>query len=289
MKYSEKLLCSTGTMVGRVNGYDYIRALNAIHDFRADGICDGGELMMLKFYYDKLEILTSAAKEREIPFPVIHFDKEIGSLLSEAGRLDAEGKGDEADKALGETLKLFSANCRFGESVKAEKAVLHLWGGYDSDNHIKYNSARLPWLIKEAEAHGLELLIENVPSSLADPLTNWRRIVNADKRVSLIYDTRFAALHRQSEEILTDADTTRRIRHVHISDFIGEERDFSALRPIYHPTEGIVNFEKTAELLGKFGYDGTFTLESPVMNEDESIDVEKLKRSLTYVRRVFGC
>lgn len=282
------LLCSTGTMVGRSNGYNYVRAMDVLHDLCGRGVIDGGELMMLKFYYDRADGVADAARERGIPFPVFHCDKELGSMLSYAGRLKNSGRKAEADEVLGEVLRLFALNCNFCERIGCGKMVLHLWGGADSDSHIKYNISHLSWFIKEAEAHGVRLMIENVPCTTHDPLSNWRRAVTADSRISLIYDTRFAAFHRQSEEILTDRAIGGRISHVHVSDLIGEARDFSSLRPILHPTEGIVDLPAEAARLSELGYEGAVTLESPVMEDDGGLDVEKLERSLIYVRNVFG-
>ena len=47
---SNQILCSTGTMVGRANGYDY-RVIIENKDLPG---ADGFELMMLKAWYDKL-------------------------------------------------------------------------------------------------------------------------------------------------------------------------------------------------------------------------------------------
>ncbi len=43
-------LVSTGTMVGRSNGFNYKRALYEIKKLQDKGFCVGCELMMLTFY-----------------------------------------------------------------------------------------------------------------------------------------------------------------------------------------------------------------------------------------------
>ena len=45
----KRLYVSTGTMVARDNGYDYMRALGEIKRLEQQGLCDGLELMMLMF------------------------------------------------------------------------------------------------------------------------------------------------------------------------------------------------------------------------------------------------
>ena len=68
--HNRALFPSTGAMVGYRNGYDYRRALREFVRFRNTGLCDGVELMMLQFYYDKLETVafpllpSSTAKRR---------------------------------------------------------------------------------------------------------------------------------------------------------------------------------------------------------------------------------
>ena len=75
---------------------------------------------------------------------------------------------------------------------------------------------------------------------------------------------------------------TPHIEHVHVSDFGGGYRDFSALRPILHPGEGTVDFPLFASLLDAMDYRGGVTLESPVMGEG-GWDTDKLCATLRYL------
>ena len=61
---AKKILCSTGTIVGRANGFDY----TLISRYGSEICADGLELMMLKAYYENL---TSSQG-----FP--HFEKRFG-------------------------------------------------------------------------------------------------------------------------------------------------------------------------------------------------------------------
>lgn len=281
-----KLLVSTGTMVGRINGFDYRTALDELSRLYSDGLCDGLELMMLNFYYDKKDAVISAVKESEVPPLVIHCEKDVGMFLSDAGMFLADGKTDDALEARKKAFVFFEKNCEFAEELGVRRMVLHLWGGLNSDRHIEYNISALEELSDIAHGHGVRLLIENIPSQQYDPRTNWHSLLPHLGDNGLIFDTRFGCLHAQSKEILTDKALTDRIEHIHISDFGGRYREFSALRPILHPGEGHVDFDEIASLLDSFGYDCTVTLESPVILEN-GIDHEKQRRTLEYLHELF--
>ena len=238
--------------------------------------------MMLPAYYGRGDGVISLVRDCGVPAPVIHCDKDVGTLLSDAGTLYAAGKSEDADGKRDEGLRLFRLNCAFGESLSIPRMVLHLWGGYASDHHVEYNVSMLPELSRIASEHGIRLLIENVPSSRYDPLSNWRRLLPSLGDGGLIFDTRFGQLHDQIREILTDPEIAPRIEHVHVSDFGGGYRDFAALRPILHPGEGTVDFPLAASLLDAMDYRGAVTLESPVMGE-EGWNTDKLAGTLRYL------
>ena len=283
------LFPSTGAMVGHRNGFDYRRALREYVRLREAGLCDGVELMMLQFYYDKLETVADAVNASGLvsPSSVIHCEKEVGTMISDAGVLAADGKTGEAEALWEQAYALYRENCRMAEMTGLHRMVLHLWGGRSSDSHVDYNASKLALLSETAAASGIRLLIENIPSSTGDPLSNWRSLFPLPENTALIFDTRFGKLHEQIPETLTDPMVTPCIEHVHISDFGGTYRDFSALRPILHPGEGTIDFEGIAEFLNGRGYAGTVTLESPVMLDGGEYDIAKLERTLTYLNQIF--
>ena len=106
-------------------------------------------------------------------------------------------------------------------------------------------------------------------------------------KCGLIFDTRFGFFHRQIENIWQAEDIYPCIEHIHIGDIRGAEKDFSTLRPIYHPGEGMVDFQSVVRRLNEVGYSGTVTLESPVAT-DGGADGDKLKTSLLYTRNLFA-
>ncbi len=278
-----KLFTSTGTMVARLNNYDYPRALREISSLYDDGLCDGLELMMLVHYYDKVDAVIGEVRASGVPAEVIHCEKEIGTMLSDAGKLQADGDRDGAERLSSNALELFRRNCTFAERLMIPRMVLHLWGGLASDTHIDYNISKLSELEAIAKRHGTRLLIENIPSQKSDPRANWHALLPQLGESGFIFDTRFGCLHAQSADILTDGTLTPHIEHVHISDFGGGYREFKALRPILHPGEGNVDFDEIARLLDSFGYSGTITLESPVCVGEE-LDIQKLRCTLAYLR-----
>jgi len=283
---NRKLYISTGTMVGRKNGYNYTRALSEIGKFMDKGLCCGLELMMLEHYYDKADDVVDAVMMSGVPAPIIHCEKEIGTMLSDAAGCVAEGDSGTAEMLYFKVKELFRMNCSIGEKIGAERMVLHLWGGRKSDSHVEYNIENLPELISIAEGYGIRMLIENIPSNTWDPRSNWHKLLSRLGNGGLIFDTRFGKLHEQIFEILSDRELTDKIEHIHISDFAGTYRDFAGLRPILHPGEGSVNFDEVSALLDGFGYSGTITLESPVM-EDESLNINKLENTLKFLNEKF--
>ncbi len=282
-----RLLVSTGTMVGRSNGYNYKRALNVISELYNDGFCSGLELMMLPFYYDKIDDVVSSVAESGVEAATIHCEKEIGTMLSDAAVLLHDGKESEAEEKRREALRLFEINLETAQRLKIRRMVLHLWGGIASDGYVEYNIAALPEMSRMAEGHNVRLLVENVPSNHADPKSNWKKVLPYLGDGGLIFDTRFGKLHEQTAEILTDPELISKIEHIHVSDFTGGYRNFKALRPILHPREGVIDFGEVAALLDKINYSGTVTLESPIMVGEE-LDISKIKSTLAYLKELFG-
>lgn len=284
---SVNILVSTGTMVGKSNGYDYERALCEIKKLEDKGLCFGCELMMLTYYYDKLDILIESVKRWKVTPAVIHCEKEIGSIISDAGILFSRGIKDEANELYAKALSLFKMNCYTANKLDIQRMVLHLWGGISSDKNIEYNVSKLTELEEVAAEYDVRLLIENIPSNTNDPLSNWHRVLPVLKNGGLVFDSRFGKLHEQIAETLTDSEIIPHIEHIHISDYTGGYRNFKALRPILHPRDGVIDFVEVAEYIKRINYSGTLTLESPIMN-DEALDILKLEDTLRYLDGLFN-
>lgn len=280
------ILASTGTLVSRLNGYDITLVSRLFPPLIRDGLIEGGELMMLNSYYDRMEAVCAEWKAEGISFPVIHCEKDVGTFFSDAGAMLSAGETAEAEKTAEHALSLFLQNCEMGAMANASRMVLHLWGGRNSDYYLSYNREMLSRCREIIRPYGIRLLIENIPSAYRDPLSNWRDLLPLADDVGLIFDTRFGNLHRQIEEIWADPAIVPHIEHIHISDHNGAERDFSSLRPILHPGEGMIDFDRFAEILSENSYGGTITLESPVSREGGA-DGDKLRRTLVYLNERF--
>lgn len=263
------VLCSTGAYIGRANGFDH----RLIPVYVSELNCDGLELMMLRAWYDDIEGRAKFLAKSGTRFTVIHSDKEIGVLLS---------RNEEGDTV--EALRLFEISCRTGQTVGAQKLVLHLWGGWGTDAHIGYNIGILDRLLSLSQRYGLCLLIENIPCGVCDPLTHWAAIKSEYPEVRFVFDTRFGAFHRQLDEIFDRPwFEDGSIAHMHISDFIGPPGDFTKLRPILFPNEGIAGFDILLPRI-KSTYDNSITLESPAIHDDGSVDIGKINRALELIK-----
>ena len=263
-----KLYCSTGTMVGRANGWNHRLFIENGKYIEADGF----ELMMVKAYYEKLDTVLRDAVNSGLCFGVIHAEKDIGYYLG----------GDETDRA--EAIRLFRINCEAGKAVGAEKLVLHLWSGPRSDNDLSKNLLMLDSLYAIADEYGIRLLIENVPCALHDPLTNLKSVLEQKPKAQFVYDIRFGAFHEQNDKILSSgALSDGRIDHIHISDYVGPPHDFASLRPILHLGKGIIGTDTLLPKIVK-EYHGTLTLESPEILES-GCAVDAINQDLVYIKK----
>ena len=264
---NNKIFCSTGTIIGRENNYDYNFILQNAHKIESDGF----ELMMLKAYYTNFNIMSKLFAQNNLYFPVLHTDKDIGTLISTNGTGDVD-----------EAIRLYEANCVFAADIGAEKIVLHLWGGPDSDKNPDNNIIVCERLIEISIKHNLKLMIENIPCAIGNPLNHWDKLLKYEE-VYFILDTRFLAFHEQTKSIFeTNWFKNENLIHMHVSDLAGQPHDFSSLRPILHPNEGVIDFKIFFNKLKPI-YNGTVTLESPVLSKN-GLDIEKLNKSLKYIK-----
>lgn len=265
-----KIYCSTGVMVGRINNNDYTQITKYFPSLIEKGLICGAEFMFANSFYDKLDDIYNEISKYSISFDVMHFDKEIGIMLSECD-----------DNISEEAMKLLEINCDFAKRIGAKQGVFHLWGGIKSDSHIEYNISYLPKIIDIFNRYDIELLIENIPCTKNSGLENWRKLYGYFPNVGFVFDTRFGAFHGEMAEIFNEP-IWEHIKHIHISDYSSYPRNFSKIRPILHPLEGVINFDFVFKRLKEIGYNGSFTLESPVFSENQP-DITKLEKTLRYL------
>ena len=266
-----KIYCSSGVMVGRINNNNYKLITRYFPSLIDAGYINGVEFMFSNSFYDKLDDIYNEISYYGILFEVMHFDKEIGIMLSESS-------ADIANKA----MELLEINCKFAKRIGAKKGVFHLWGGIKSDSNIEFNISYIPKIICMFNKYDIELLIENIPCTNSSGLNIWKRLYSFLPQIGFIFDTRFGAFHDEINEIF-DEPIWNHIKHIHISDYSSYPRNFSKIRPILHPSEGVIDFDELFKKLKKVNYTNSITLESPVFGEIEP-DIEKLKNSLNYIK-----
>lgn len=256
-------------MVGRANGYDYHVIIE-----NGSAVCaDGFELMMLKAWYDKLREVADALEKAGIYTPTLHFEKDVGALLS---------LGTSEDRQEG--LRLFKLNADMAKAVGAEKAVFHLWDGRFSAGQIGNAISLLDSLYEICDKRGVRLAVENVPCRQPTPIEGILAIAGAFPEAGFTFDTRHASYMNQCGAFFESGIWESRICHLHVSDYSGGTVPgmWGVTRPILHPGEGIIDFEAVFSAMPAY-HGGTVTLESPVLAEDGSLDLAKLNRSLAYL------
>ena len=264
----KKILCSTGTIVGRANGFDH----SLISRYGKELAADGFELMMLKAYYDCPSDLRRSVERSALPVYTIHFEKDITFLL---------GLGDAQDRKEG--LRLFTANADMAQSLGVRTAVFHLWDGRFDRQHLQSSIDFLETLFEICDQRSVTLLVENVPCRISP----YESVLNIAERYPLAgftFDTRHADFIGESDRFFTSELWKTKIRHIHVSDHCGLTVPgmWGVTRPILHPGEGNVDFDRLFEAMPL--YDGeTVALESPVMLPDGTHDLEKLNRTLSYL------
>ncbi len=269
----KKVLCSTGAIVSRKNGRDY----RLIQKYAPLLHCDGFEFMMYDSWYDDYRRIARELSEASVNFSAFHVEKRVGELIS----INESGSIKRAEE-------LFAVNCEAACIIGAEKLVLHLWDGLPSDKNISVNINEYEVLKNIAEKFGLLLTVENVPCNNRDPLTHFSVLREKYPDIAFTLDVRHAQFHGQLESICAgkyDPLLKDSIRHIHISDYSGGYMEWEKLNGL--PVgEGHIDFVEFFIYMGKNGYAGDITLESPAVNPDGSVDTEKANKGIGYIREL---
>lgn len=267
-----KILCSTGTMIGRPNGRDY----RLLERYSKELHCDGFEFMMYSTWYDDIEEMTDFIKGLGLYIPVVHVQKGIGEKISIGGLENFE-----------EAYRLFELNCQMAKELGAGKLVMHLWDGIPSDQQFENNLQAYPVLKKLAANNGLDLLIENVVCNQQDPLTRMCQLVEKYPDIHFIFDTKMAAFHSQLEKLYTTEYEwlwkKGHIKHFHVNDYAGGHMDWANLRTL-PMGKGKIDFGRFFEYIHEIGYDDTFTVEATAFNQEGIVDVNMLNDQFSQLR-----
>ena len=266
-----QILCSTGAIVGRPNGRNIKLLSEAVRYLE----CDGFELMMYESWYDKLNEITDFMRDFPASVPVLHVDKTVGEFISRCTATDTA-----------EALRRFEINCRLATEVGAKKLVLHLWNGVGSDRNMSHNYECIGSLDRIATAHGTILTVENVVCEKTDPLDHLEKLAERYPNIHFTFDTKMAAFHGQLERLYEErsAPIRNRICHIHANDYGGGYKEWNRLQTL-HIGDGHIDFDAFFSDIRKWGYKGTFTIESTAFRPDGSVDYNKLNQSLLAVRK----
>ena len=267
-----RILCSTGTMIGRPNGRDW-RLLSPIGEKLR---CDGFEFMLYDTWYDHADEILRFMQGLHVPVPAFHCEKRIGEMISQQDHPD-------------EAFRLFGVNCAMAGQLGAKLMVMHLWDGVTSDRYIQRNLAAYPRLKETAREHGILLTVENVVCNTGDPLTHFRQLLSVDPDARFTLDTKMAAFHHQLACMYAaeNADLWDHIAHLHINDYGGGYMDWTNLRTL-HLGKGNVDFSQLFAFLRKISYHGDYTVEATSFLPDGVIHWDELNGSLDALRKWTG-
>lgn len=267
-----KILCSTGAVTGRNNGYDY----TLLESLSKQLECDGFELMMDSKWYEDIEALKTYLLEADLCIPVVHCRKGIGESIS-------KGSAEE----LAEAYRIFDIDCSIAKLVGAEKLVLHLWSGQASDAHFQNNIDAYPYLNKKAGENGLLLMIENVVCNVENPMKHLCELREFYPNIRFAFDTKMAAFHGQLE-LLYEQEyewlwKDNYISHYHVNDYAGGYMDWANLRTL--PVgRGKLDIGRFLDFVRETGYRGGFTTEGNAVRQDGTVNVELLNAQFAFIR-----
>ncbi len=255
--------------MGRANGFNHMIVAERHREIEADGF----ELMMLAAFYGKLPRVASDLIRAGVKIRTIHFEKDITALL-----------GLHGDEERREGLRRFTENCEMGRAVGADKAVFHLWDGRFSPERIEGVISLLDTLYEICEKNELELVVENVPAKRPTPYENCAEIAKRYPAARFTFDTRHCHLLHEIDRFFESPLWRERIGHIHVSDYDGHTVPdmWGVTRPILHPGEGIIDFERFFVSMPETVAE-TVTLESPVIAPNGAVDLEKLNKTLRYL------
>ena len=265
-----RILCSTGAFIGRPNGRDHTLLNECVKHLD----CDGFEFMMYDDWYDKIDEIAAFLTNFSKPFPSFHIEKSVGDLISRNEQGDTE-----------KALELFEMNCVLALKIGAEKLVLHLWNGLDSDKNFPHNIEIYKYVREIAERYRLLLTIENVVCNNSDPMTHFYELAEVYPDIRFTFDTKMAEFHGQLSELYKEENRhiRERVAHMHINDYKGGYKEWSCLKTL-HIGDGQIDFERFFGFVNDMGYEGDLTIESTSFDNNGVIDFDRMDQSIRRIR-----
>ena len=275
-KIKNKVLCSTGTIIGGVNNFNY----TLVPEYAKHINCDGYEFMMEPMWNteEKINEILSSLLPFNINFETMHTDKDIGLYISR----NEHGDFDEA-------LRIFKMECKAASKLGVKLLVLHLWSGPPSDKNIEVNIKAYSELLEIAGEHNLILTVESIVCNTYNPLIHMKKLYETyGNSIKFTVDVRHLAFHDIIKETF-EADflwENNLVPHFHIADWNGGYMEWSKLRPVVAPGEGNIDFDYISDFLKKTDYRGSLTLEAAGARTETGIDFEKVNQRLDFIYRL---
>ena len=271
-KNMNKILCSTGALIGRPNGRDY----RLLKQFCPQLECDGFEFILYGTWYDEIQELSHFLRSIGISIPVMHCEKTLSEHISAGG-----------EEELREAQRLFEINCRLAAELGAEKMVFHLWNGIISDTRFENNLKAYPDLQERAAKYGLTLLVENVICR-KDPMSHWVELYQHYPEIRFVFDTKMADFHQQLEMLYQPEYDwlwkEEHIRHYHVNDYGGGYMDWNNLK-VLQMGKGHIDFGRFFRFVGETGYSENFTFEGTGFDMTGAVNISSLNEQFALARK----
>lgn len=287
-----KILCSSGAIIGKVNNNDY----TLLKEYAPKLNCDGFELMMSSSWYPVLDDVIATVRSYGLNIPVIHSQKSLGEALCGMTTIFSEGEFHdhvmtpaEDNETFKRGTERFRLNLKLAEMLGAEKMVLHLWNGTVSDRNIEKNIERFAEWKSLSDKVGIELLVENVICNANSPLYNMDLVAKRYPDAGFVYDTKMAEFHDQTLKLFSPEYEyivkEGRIRHLHVNDYGGGYMDWAHMQ-VLPIGGGHIDFDSFFRKLGEFGYTGDFTVEATAYAKDGTVDFDMLNGCFEKIREL---
>lgn len=260
----KKILCSTGSLLGRPNGRDF----TLLPGLARQLCCDGFELMFYDTWYSREDALYQVAKTMDKPIFTFHADKSLCNKLME-------------NSSTAPALEQFRINCQLCSALNVKTMILHLWDGRMSDEQIRSMFEIYPQLNIIAQQYGICLTIENIVTSQNSSLYYCQRLLAAHPSVVFTYDTKMAAFHEEEQALFLPENSafSKRIHHLHLNDYAGGYKDWQQFKTL-HIGDGHVDFSSLFSFLNTLPYQGFYTTEATSFDQTGLINVQKLNQTL---------
>ena len=186
----------------------------------------------------------------------------------------------QSKRQTADAMNIFKNVCRAGEALGAKYYVFH---GPNSPvrpmalDNIREMEARMEMLMDAAQAHGIQVLWENVSWCAVRTPEDVRRLRERLPEIGFVLDVKQAYRAQVDPLAMIDA-MGEQLRHIHALDWDAQGR-------LTLPGKGIMDWRAMAERLRAIGYDGAIILEPyPAQTTDD----DAVRQSLSFLREIFA-